>query len=476
MDNYGVRVHEQATSRSAPLVTQTGVPFFIGIAPVQCAQSPAPVNEHVLCRSFDEAVEKLGFVDFDADDGGWKYNLCECMYSHFVLYGRQPAIFCNLLDVKSMTTTVPATDFPVVERKILLPIEVVDDSLVVKATGDGTELVKDSDYGTYYSGGNLVVEILPSGTAYYALSLNIEYSAIDVNSISDAVVAAGMQNIDKCQTVMGIAPDSICSPGYSKSPVVASIMAIKAAGINGIFKAKALIDIDASLLANTHNAAINLKKSYYLVDENQIACWPMLKTDGRIFHISTQLAGLIAEVDAGNNGCPYESPSNKPLRCDAIVLGSGSPISLTLEQANELRGQGIVTALSFMGEIQSWGSYTACYPSNNDPKDKFIPVSRMFDWVENTVIKTFWKKIDKPMTSRFKGSIVDICNIWLNGIVSAGYLLGARVEVRPDENPEENIEAGIIRVHIFITPPSPAQEMHFVFEYYPAFAALAFAA
>ena len=33
----------------------------------------------------------------------------------------------------------------------------------------------------------------------------------------------------------------------------------------------------------------------------------MLKLGDYKFHMSTQLAGLIAQVDTGNGGCPYES-------------------------------------------------------------------------------------------------------------------------------------------------------------------------
>ena len=85
---------------------------------------------------------------------------------------------------------------------------------------------------------------------------------------------------------------------------------------------------------------------------------------------------------------------------------------LTFEQSCIIAGYGIVTALNFMS--MGWtcrNNYTACYPSNTDVKDYFILVSRMFDWVGNTVIRTFWSKLDKPMTRRFADSILDTCNI-----------------------------------------------------------------
>ena len=46
-----------------------------------------------------------------------------------------------------------------------------------------------------------------------------------------------------------------------------------------------------------------------------------------------------------------------------------------------------------------------------------------------------------------------------------GYLLGARVEMQESENPVTDLMAGIVRIHIYMTPPSPAQEIDFTLEY-----------
>ena len=81
------------------------------------------------------------------------------------------------------------------------------------------------------------------------------------------------------------------------------------------------------------------------------------------------------------------------------------------------------------------------------------------------MIKTFWIKLDKPMNRRLIDTIIDTCNIWLNGLVGSEYMLGARVEFLDSENPLTNLMAGIIKAHIYMTPPSPAQEIDFVLEY-----------
>ena len=89
----------------------------------------------------------------------------------------------------------------------------------------------------------------------------------------------------------------------------------------------------------------------------------------------------------------------------------------------------------------------------------------MFQWVSNTLILTFLTNVDNPLNVRLRNTILDSANIWLNGLVANGKLLGGRVEFREDENPITDLMAGIARFHVYLTPPSPAQDIEFVLEY-----------
>jgi phage tail sheath protein FI len=100
----------------------------------------------------------------------------------------------------------------------------------------------------------------------------------------------------------------------------------------------------------------------------------------------------------------------------------------------------------------------------------------MFDWVGKTLVNTFWSRVDSPITPRLVGTILDTCNIWLNGLVGAGYLLGARAEFLESENPATSLMSGIIKFHIFITPPTAAQEIDFAIEYDVSYLSALFAA
>ena len=245
-------------------------------------------------------------------------------------------------------------------------------------------------------------------------------------------------------------------------------MATKASAISGLFKGKAVIDADSSAEGVTEYSQLsNYKNKNSFVDVDQILCWPMVKLGDYTFHLSTQLCGLMSKVDTDNRGIPYESPSNKNLKMDACVLEDGTEVNLTWPQVEMVSGDwGVVTAVNFMDS--GWvakGNYTACFPGNTDVKDQFIPVSRMFDFIGNTLIRTFWPKQDKPLTTALRDSILQTCNIWLGGLCGSGYLYGARCALLAEENPLTNLLAGHITLHVYNAPPVPAQRIDFILEY-----------
>lgn len=457
---HGVYVGEQATSAGTPSVVQVGIPFAVGTAPVQSAAEPAKVGIPVLCESWEDAVKKLGYSD------DWeKYSLCEVMYTHFKLYGRQPLVLCNVLD-PAETSAVAAADIDVADHKAKLPIEAVRNTIKVLSAA-GNALAEDTDYGVYTDGEHVVVELIATSAAYADAKLNIAYSKVTGDVVADDV-AKGFEAVELCLTTLGVTPDLLIAPGWSHEPTVAAVMATKAAAVNGLFHAKAIVDVNTNA-AKTYTAAVTQKGTDNLVDEDIIAVWPMLTYEGRKYHYSAQLAGAMARLDADNGGIPYESPSNKALHCDGLCLDDGTEVLLTLAQANALNAGGIVTAINFVNGWCVWGNYCSCYPAVTEAKDSLISVSRMFGFVGNTVIRTFWNRLDQPVTRRLIDSILDACNIWLNGLVGSGYLYGGRVEMSESENSAERLAAGIIKLHVYLTPPGPVQEIDFVLEYDPSY-------
>ena len=60
MATLGVRVREQATAVSIPVVADSDLPYVVGAAPAHMAEKPGKINKPVIATSWDEAVEKLG--------------------------------------------------------------------------------------------------------------------------------------------------------------------------------------------------------------------------------------------------------------------------------------------------------------------------------------------------------------------------------------------------------------------------------
>lgn len=459
---HGVSTRQIETSVSTPVAASSGVPFIVGTAPVHTVGGA--VNVPILANNYSEAVAALGYGD------DWeKYTLCEMIYSHFKLYGASPVVFVNVLDPVKHKKTVEAANYPVKENKVYLPLEALKDTVTV------TDYTLSTDYELFYDGNNLVLEIveestIPENTA----ELSVAFTAVDPSKVTQAEIiggfdvntkkTSGFELVDAVFAKYTIVPDLLLCPGWSQKSEVAAVMSAKAANINGIFEAKALIDVDTA--AVTHYADVpEWKKKNNINAKTEILCFPLVKLGEKVFHLSTQAAGLMATVDSDNGGCPAESPSNKGLQIDSAVLANGDEVTLDLTQANFLNSNGVVTALNFIGGFVLWGNETACFPASTDVKDYFIPVSRMFGWVANSVVLTYWSKLDKKMTRRLIDSIVDSVNIWLNALTAEEKLLGGRVEFKDEENSTTALMAGKAVFHIYMTPPSPAKELEFILEY-----------
>lgn len=468
---HGIRAKQIETSVKTPIAASSGIPFIVGTAPVQAVNGK--VNDPILCNSYAEAVKNLGYND------DWKkYSLCEVMFAQFKLYGVAPVVFVNVLDPTKHKKTVQPKAYPVVERKVLLPIEAIKGSVAVTTYHAGT------DYELIYDEKNLIVEILESGNIPKETGeLTIGFDEVDPSMVKDTDIIGGydvatnkykgLELIDKVFPKYGVTCDLIACPGWSSKSLVAAVMATKCENINGIFSAFAVVDLDATE-TKIYSETAKKKKKDNIFSKYQIICWPMAKLGDKVFHLSTHITGRMGKTDSENDNCPAESPSNKSLKIDATILADGTEVLTDLKEANYLNSQGIVTAINFVGGYVAWGNETACYPANNDVKDYFISIGRMFGWVGNSVILSYWNQVDKKMTPRLVDSIVDSINIWLNGLVAEGKLLGGRVELKPEDNSLTSLMTGTVTFHIYLTPPSPAKEIVFALEYDPSYVLAAF--
>jgi phage tail sheath protein FI len=471
---HGVYAQQLPTAIVPPRRVETALPVVVGAAPVHMVKAgyTGPINVPTLIYSYQEAVETFGY---STDWAG--YTLSEFTYSQFALYAMAPVVLVNVFDPAIHKTAITGEAQTFVDDKLTLahPGLVANPTLKNQA-GDIT-YVLGSDYTVDLITGKISRVAAGAITAGATVQADYEYgdptkvTSTDIIGGIDSGTGAksGLELVNEVFPRYRMVPGLIVAPGFSQNPEVAAIMSTKAANINQHFRCMALVDIPSDASGCTKYADVpawvNLNN---YVDNTMINCWPKIKLESKEYWMSTQLAGLIAQVDAGNDDVPYESPSNKNFEING-ALANGEDVFLGIGEANYLNSQGVVTALNFIGGWRAWGNRTGAYPAITDVKDAFIPIQRMFNWIGNTFILTFWQKADKPINRRLVEMIVDSFNIWLNGLAARQFILGGRVEFLREENPATDLMDGIINFHIYVTPPSPAREITGLIEYDPGY-------
>ena len=469
--NHGVKVSEVPTSILPPVEVAAGITFVVGTAPVFMTDINN-VNKPVLCYTRDEAVKAFGYVE--PVNGKYEYSLCEVMDTHFKYKNVAPVIFVNV----QKFTADNAVENILSEGGINTTRFELDGLVFVESVYNlGSD--EEYDFAVSYEDGKTVIEAEgSSGEPVAAKAGSITPATVASTDIIGGVDTdgnkSGLELVNECFPRFRLVPGVIIAPKYSGDSAVAAVIAAKAASINEHFSCIGIVDVPTNTVKQ-YSAVAEWKNTNNITDERLICCWPKLSLGGVQFNQSSQLAALLAEVDGENDDVPYVSPSNHNYAMDAAVLEDGTEVWLSPDTAAYLNSQGVVTALNFMDGWKCWGNRTAKYPGGTDVKDTFIPIRRMFAWIGNTLIQTFWQKVDAPLNRRQIDTIVDSANMWLNGLTAKEYILGGRVEFLETENPTTDLMDGKARFHVYITPPSPNREIDFVLEYDPAYVETLFA-
>src|SRR4029077_5715292 len=472
---HGVTWRDVPTSVRSPITADSGIPVIIGGAPSFQSDSPAPLNVPRIYRSYEEAVAEMGFsYDFQS------YGLCEAMYVYFVLHNTGPIILINVFDGTTAATVVPPADMDIVNRQVIIDEDnVLKTGVIVKDQAGAITYVLDTDYALAYNNeSKVVVNVIPGGTIPPAATkLKVGYSTADPSSIDDTDIiggvddttgkGTGLEAIDDVFPIHAIIPGIILCPGFSQIPEVAAVMTAKGENINGCFRCISYADIVSVTVLKPQDANA-WKNSNNYVSNRLAAFWPRVGLDEKQFWLSTQAGALTEWVDNQNANVPVETPSNKNLKMNKTYAGAlDTPTDVFFGKSNAdmLNGQGMISAINFIGGWKLWGSNMSIYPSNSDPKDRWLPVRRMTDWLGNTIVLTVFQFVDEPGNRRLIDSVIDSLNIWLNSLVASGNALGARVEFRHDENSDVELLNGHYVFHVYEAFPTPAEHIEFLLEF-----------
>lgn len=461
MYKHGIEVEENATSYVRPLATQYGAQVVIGTAPINlAADGRAAVNKPVMVSSWDEAVSKLGYSD------NWEdYTLCQSMAASFQMFRVYPVIFINVLDPEKHKKENTAEDHAPVNHQVVLGTGILKDSVVVKETAEGDVKKLDTDYIlTYDESGRLIVTLLSTGSLYNSESINIASSSLDPSAVTESDIIGsrnqetgeetGLEAIRQVYPRFGVVPALIAAPGWSHRTNIGAALMGKCTELNGVYRCECVLDLDTATRKYTECKTAKDEAGY--CDAHSIVLWPMVSYKGKLMYYSAVYAAMASYYTATNGDVPYIYPSNKILGIDGAVLKDGAEVMLDQAQAAELNGAGIVTLLNDRG-WKSWGNNTGAYPENTDPKDRWIGCRRMFSFAANYFILQYRSRLDEPMSRNTIDDIVNSFNIWGNSLAGQGRCAGIYMEYNRDENPEEDLLEGRLKVRIYMAPYTPLE-------------------
>lgn len=473
---HGVYISEQATSIVSTADVDAGLPVVIGTA-------PGASNEPTLVSSYNEAIQACGGYVGAGADGLHAFTLCEFVKCYHVNSSLSQAILINIFDASKH---VAESDNEAIAGQMEGGKATIDtpNQAVLKSVKVGSNVVSESEYSVTYGAKSITIErasnatVLQDDSEISVITRDVDLSKVEASDITEAIA-----KIDEIYPRYALVPGQILCPKYSVFPSIQAAMASKANKLNGgTYSCVCLVDIatfadklkngeltEACTPATSYTAVAAAKSGAGATDKTQIVCWPLAKLGSEIYHLSTVAACTVCTTDADNEGIPYASPSNHAAKVNgACILKDGtSVVDVWMDQtnANTIDGNGVVTLLRRTAGWMLWGNNTGCYPGNTDVKDYFIPVRRMFSWVGNTLVNTFFQKVDAPLNKAQIERIRDSANMWLNGLVGGGYLVAGRVEFNESENSAQSLMSGIAKFHVYLTPPSPNREIDFVLEY-----------
>lgn len=212
------------------------------------------VNVPILANSGTEAMAALGYsVDFK------NFTLCQTMFATSNLFQVSPVVYINVLDPAKHNKELAEAEYQVNQKQAVIEKEgIILEGLTVKNSTGDTELKAGEDYSAAFDSttGFLTITMLAGGKGAAATAIKVSGKVIDPSKVTkEDVIGAvdpstgaetGAQVIRQVYPRLGIVPGLILAPGWSQIPEVGLALAAKAAKINGVYSAMALLDLDTT--------------------------------------------------------------------------------------------------------------------------------------------------------------------------------------------------------------------------------------
>ena len=445
MYKHGTYQAEAATRLQLPITADYGY-FIVGNAPMnKVTKEKRTVNEVLRIGTYKEAVECFG------DTNDLDFSISQAIKVFFQLYGVAPLYVVNLVDVDKHKTEEKSLETqPLKKGKYIIPSQKVIPETVVVKKSSGKAVVSDVKMTYTTEGLELEVKLDDSSN-----NIDITYNEIDLSKIKkeDAIGGydkakmkrTGLESVDEIFIKYSELPAFLDIPDYSHESDVAAILATKAKNINsGMFEAVALVNAE---ITKNYSDIPAWKDEKGITAVDQAILYGKIGLAGQVYFQSIHYAALSLKVDMENNGVPSQGPSNYAYKMDCLLWNNGEKLEeLKLDkeaQANFLNKNGVITAINFKG-WRCWGSETAQNPISTDPKDKYVYTRRMFKYIGNELVISYFNNVDKKFTLKMAETMKKSMNIRLNSLVATDQLLAGKVEFYSADNSLTDIINGDI--------------------------------
>ena len=251
----------------------------------------------------------------------------------------------------------------------------------------------------------------------------------------------------------------VCAPGITSSAVLLELVSYaEAANIFAIIDAPENLDgLKAFGLSTDLKGLSGLSAKMASKQAALYFPWVNVSDNGSTRSISPSAfaAGIYARVD--NARGVHKAPANEPVR-----LASSLAYTINDSEQEELNKNGINCLRDFSDSgIRVWGARTTV--SLIDPQWRYINVRRLFNMIEKTLEQGTKWAVFEPNDSKLWGALSRNTKAFLSRVYGTGAFAGASeaeaffVTCDASNNPQENIDAGIVTIEIGIAPVKPAE-------------------
>lgn len=456
--SYKHGIYGELIASTESITTTGNLPVYIGTAPMhRIASANRAINKPIIINDLDQAKEKTGYLEKDDFD---EFSLSAAIYAHFsnIIESIGPIVIINVLNPANGTAVTDA-EIPIVNGVGTIQDHVVIDTVTItgKTLGTDYELSYTDDGYLEITGENLESTVSISYKKVILDSITAENIIGIYNQSTEA--RTGIQAVADVYEELNEIPTMLAAPGYSQIPAVEKALVSMCSSISGRWEANCFTDLD-SKEATSIEAAIQWKADNSYNSNYEKTCWPKGLIGTKEIWLSICTIVRKMQTDAGNDDIPYESPSNKQIDINGLIV-NGNSFKISQTRANKLNANGITTAISQGGKYVLWGPHMANYEYEvtSKPEEIFDVNIFMNKYLLNDFQLRNIEIIDSPMTRNDIDALLNSEQLILNSYVSAGQLLYGKIAFNTSENPKSDLIQGDFKFNTLVTNTPPGKSI-----------------